>query len=145
MRFEDRWNLWKADQPPEQNLSIHLLDLFLNARKEITSKLSIPYKEEDILQAAKEVLIVQTNTGITSSLFNCMKQMYNKSIKTFVSSDTVQLHTTVQMRVYVFYTDQMVCDWLLVGMHNETMKTKAIRQWNSKDASGMSLTELTKL
>ena len=58
LRFEDRWNLWKADQPPEQNLLIHLLDLFLNTRKEITSKLSIPYKEEDILQTAKEVLIV---------------------------------------------------------------------------------------
>ena len=41
-RFEDRWNLWKSDQPPEQNNSIYLLDLFPNARKEISSKLVLP-------------------------------------------------------------------------------------------------------
>ena len=70
IRFEDMWSLWRVDQTPEQNLAIHLLNLFPNAKKEITSKLSKPYKEKDILQAAKEVLIVQINTGIGSSLFH---------------------------------------------------------------------------
>ena len=50
------------------------------------SQVHLPYKEDDILQAAKEVLIVQTNTGIASLLFNCMKQMYNELIETFVSN-----------------------------------------------------------
>ena len=58
IRFVNRWNLWKADQPPGQNLSVYLLDLFPNARNKVTNKLSLPYKEDDILWAAKEVLIV---------------------------------------------------------------------------------------
>ena len=112
MRFEDGWNLWRDDQAPEQNLSIHLLDLFLNLRKEITSKLSTPYKEEDILQVAKEVLIVQTNMGINSSLFNCMKQMYNKLIETFVSkikdaAIPCNFRQKCKCGEYVDYTDQM--------------------------------------
>ena len=85
IRFEDMWSLWRVDQAPEQNLSIHLLNLFPNTKKEITSKLSKPYKEKDILQAAKEVLIVQINTGIGLSLFHRLAQMYNKSIEAFIS------------------------------------------------------------
>ena len=133
MRFEDRWNLCKANQPPEQNLSIHLLDLFLNVRKEITSKLSILYKEEDVLWAAKEVLIVQTNTGIALSFFNCMKQMYNKLIETFISKiKDAAIPCNFRQRCkygdYVDYTDRMVRDWLLVGMHDESTRIRAIEQ-----------------
>ena len=46
LRFKDRWKLWKGDQPLGQNLSIHLLDLFPNPRKEITSKLPTTYNEQ---------------------------------------------------------------------------------------------------
>ena len=116
IRFEERWNLWKADQPPEQNLSIYLLDLFPNARKEITNKLSSPYKEDDILRAAKEVLIVQTNTGIASSLFNRITQQYSKSVESFVSRvqdaaipcDFRQLCEGCNK--YLDYTDRMIRD-----------------------------------
>ena len=152
MRFEDRWNLWRDGQAPGQNLSIHLLDLFPNARKEITSKLSKPYKEEDILKAAKEVLIVQINTGIGLSLFHRLAQMYNESIEAFISRikdaaipcDFRQI-CPCGCGYYVDYTDRMVRDRLLVGMHDENTKQKAIEKWNSKDASGMSLKELSEL
>ena len=96
------------------------------------------------------MLIVQTNMGIASLLFNRMKQMYNKSIETFVSkikdaAIPCNFRQQCKCSEYVNYTERMVCDWLLVGMHDETTKTKAIKQWNSKDASGMSLKELTTL
>ena len=74
VRFEDRWNLWKSDQPSEQNNLIYLLDLFPNARKEISNRLVLPYKEGKVLAAAKEVMIVKTNTGISSSMFSHMIQ-----------------------------------------------------------------------
>ena len=66
-RFEDRWNLWKSDQPPEQNNSIYLLDLFPNARKEISSRLVMPYDEKKVLAAAKEVMILKTKDCSSSS------------------------------------------------------------------------------
>merc|ERR1712015_227066 len=73
-RFKARWNLWKSDQPTEQNNSIYLLDLFPNARKEISSRLVMPYDEKKVLAAAKEVMIVKTKTGISSSMFSHMTQ-----------------------------------------------------------------------
>ena len=127
IRFVNRWNLWKEDQPPGQNLSVYLLDLFTNARNEITNKLSLPYKEDEILRAAKEVLIVQTNTGIASSLFKRITQQYSESIESFVSrvEDTAipcdfRKLCECGCGDYLDYTDRMVRDRLLVGMHDET-------------------------
>ena len=150
IRFEDMWSLWRVDQAPELNLSIHLLNLFPNAKKEITSKLSKPYMEKDIIKAAKEVLIVQINTGIGSSLFHRLAQMYNESIEAFISrikDAAIPCNFRQQCKCgeFVDYTDRMVRDRLLVGMHDENTKIKAIEQWNSKDASGMSLRELSEL
>ena len=83
-RFENRWELWKSDQPPEQNNSIYLLDLFPNARKEISCRLTLPYVEEKVLAAAKEVMIVKTNTGISLLMFSHMTQKFNMLLETFI-------------------------------------------------------------
>ena len=85
MRFENRWHLWRADQPLGSNLSVMLLDLFPNARNEIASKLKELFTKDDILEIAKEVLTQKTNTALASSLFHQIKQAYNETFEAFVS------------------------------------------------------------
>ena len=124
----------------------------MNTRKEITDKLKSLFTEQDVLETAKDVLVQKINTSIPFSVFSQYKQQYNESFETIISKikDAAIPCNFRQMCAsgcdkYVDYTDQMVCDQLLVGMHNKPTKTKAIQKWNSDRETGMTLSELIEM